>query len=576
MKMTGAALAVYALEQLPVKYTFGIPGVHNTEIYDELGKSKKIRPILVTHEGGAAFIADGISRTSSDIGTLVIVPAAGMTNALSGIGEAYLDGIPMLVISGGVRLDTGKSFQLHELDQHKILAGITKRSYLIREHKEIVPLIFEAYRIAVSGKPGPVFIEIPANIQLFSGEAGNYKAHRIPPEHVLLVNDEQIREAAKMLRKAHHPGIFAGWGARKATDFLIQIAESLSAPVATSLQGLSVFPGDHPLFTGMGISRAAVPAAYNAFKNCDCMLAVGLRFAEIPTGSFGARVPANLIHIDIDPGVFNRNYAAKIAIEGDAVEVLEKILVELKTMTISPSRKSVAADIEKDRKAYRKEWMKLKTTRVNPALFFRVLRNHISANAIMAVDDGNHTYLTAELFTNLKSGHFLTPTDFNCMGYCVPAAIGAKLANPDKQVIGIVGDGSFLMTCMEIVTGAREKLGIVYFVFDDGELSQISQSQEITYNRKTCTVLSKLNWEGLAETVGAKYMEINRNEELDSGIENSLDLSASGIPVIVGVDIEYRKRTRFTTGVVKTVSGRFSASTKVRFAGRIIKRKVTG
>lgn len=576
MKMTGAALAVYALEQLPVKYTFGVPGVHNTELYDELGKSKKIRPILVTHEGGAAFIADGIGRTSDDVGTLVIVPAAGMTNALSGIGEAYLDGIPMLIISGGVRLDTGKSFQLHELDQHTLLAGITKKSYLVREHKEIVPVIFEAYRIAVSGKPGPVFIEIPADIQLFPGEAGNYRAHRIPPEKVLLVNDEQVREAAKLLREAKHPGIFAGWGAGKATDFLIQIAEVLSAPVSTSLQGLGVFPGDHPLFAGMGFSRAAVPAAYNAFRNCDCMLAVGVRFAEIPTGSFGARVPSNLIHVDIDPEVFNKNYPAKLAIEGDSVEVLEKILVELKTAKGPPLKKSVAVKIRKDRKAYTEEWLKLKTTRVNPALFFAELRKHISANAVVAVDDGNHTYLTAELFTNLKYGKFLTPTDFNCMGYCVPAAIGAKLANPEKQVVGIVGDGSFMMTCMEIVTAVREKLGIVYFVFDDGELAQISQSQEITYNRKTCTVIGKHNWEGLAETVGAKYMEVRKNEELESVIENSLDLCASGIPVIVGVDIEYGKRTRFTTGVVKTVSGKFSASTKARFAARIIKRRITG
>lgn len=574
MKMTGAALAVYALEQLPVKYTFGIPGVHNTELYDELGRSKKIRPVLVTHEGGAAFMADAVSRTSEDIGTLVIVPAAGMTNALSGIGEAYLDGIPVLVISGGVRLDTGKGFQLHELDQHKILAGITKRSYLVREHKEIIPTIFEAFRLAVSGKPGPVFVEIPANIQLFSGEAGDFKSHQVPPEKILLVDREQIGEASKLLRKAKHPCIFAGWGARKATDLLVQIADMLSAPVATTLQGLSVFPGNHPLFTGMGFSRAAVPAAYNAFRKCDCMLAVGVRFAEIPTGSFGADVPGDLIHVDADPGVFNKNYPARIAIEGDAVEVLEKILIELKTMKALPTKKSVTAEIRKDREAYTKEWMKLKTDCVNPALFFKGLRDRLSANAIVVVDDGNHTYLTAELFTSLKSGQFLTPTDFNCMGYCVPAAIGAKLANPDTQVVGIVGDGSFLMTCMELVTAAREHAGIVYFVFDDGELSQISQSQEITYNRKTCTVLGKLRWEGLAQTVGAKYIEINRNEEIESAIEDSLDVSSGGTPVIVGVNIEYAKRTRFTTGVVKTVSGRFPASEKLRFGARIIGRKL--
>ncbi len=576
MKKTGAALAVYALEQLPIRYTFGIPGVHNTELYDELGKSKKIRPILVTHEGGAAFIADGISRTSGDIGTLVIVPAAGMTNALSGIGEAFLDGIPMLVISGGVRLDTGRTFQLHEIDQHKILAGITKKSFLIHEHREIVPVIFEAYRIAVSGKPGPVFVEIPADIQLFAGEAGNYKKQRLPSVTSVTPDESQIRDAARLLRKAKHPCVFAGWGARHATDLLVQVAELLSAPVATTLQGLSVFPGNHPLFAGMGFSRAAVPAAYNAFKNCDCMMAVGARFAEIPTGSFGAKVPANLIHVDIDPVVFSKNYPAKIAIEGDAAIVLEMLLKELKTTGVIPAKKSVSAQIGRDRAAYANEWMKLKTVRVNPLLFFEELRRQLSDDAIVAVDDGNHTYLAAELFTSMKSGQFITPTDFNCMGYCVPAAIGAKLANPDKQVVGIVGDGAFLMTCMEIVTAAREKLGIAYFVFNDGELSQISQSQQITYNRKTSTVIGKMNWEGLAETVGAKYLEIGKNEELTSVIENSVDLIASGIPVIVSVDIEYGKRTRFTSGVVKTVARKFSTAAKLRFAGRIMKRKIFG
>ena len=576
MKITGAALAVYALEQLPIRYTFGIPGVHNTELYDELANSRKIRPILVTHEAGASFIADGISRTSGDIGTLVIVPAAGMTNALSGIGEAFLDGVPMLIISGGVRTDTGKSFQLHDIDQQAVLAAITKKTYRITSHDEIVPTILGAYHIAVSGKPGPVFIEIPADIQLFPGDGGSYKSHRVQPSARSGFSDEKISEAVQLLRAARHPGIFAGWGARYSTDLLIRLAESLSAPVATTLQGLSVFPGDHQLFVGMGFSRAAVPAAENAFKNCDCLLAVGVRFAEIPTGSFGAKVPENLIHIDIDPAVLGRNYPARVAIEGDAREVLEKISQEFAKLKPITSRRNVAGRIEKDRKAYSKEWEELKTTRVNPARFFHELRAQLTTPAVIAVDDGNHTYLTAELFTSLKSDIVITPTDFNCMGYAVPAAIGAKLANPDKHVVGIVGDGSFMMTCMEIVTAVREKLGIVYFVFNDGELSQISQSQKITYNRKTCTVLEKLDWEGLASTVGAEYLKIATDKDLKSVIENALDLSAGGMPVIVDVEVDYSKRTRFTMGVVKTVARKFSTSAKLHFAKRIVKRKITG
>ncbi len=573
MKKTGAALAVYALEQLPIKYTFGIPGVHNTELYDELSRSKKLKPLLVTHEGGGAFMADAISRTSDEIGTLVIVPAAGMTHALSGIGEAFLDGIPMIVISGGIRRDTGKSFQLHEIDQRKILEGITKKYFLIQEHREIVPTIFEAYRIAVSGEPGPVFIEIPANIQLFTGEAGNYKIERPALQEPPVVDSKSIERATELLSKARRPGIFAGWGARHSTDILIELAELLDAPAAVSLQGYSVFPGNHPLFAGMGFSRAAVPAAYNAFRDCDCLLAVGVRFGEIPTGSFGVEVPPNLIHTDINPAVFNKNYPAKVAIEGDSKEVLGRILTELKSKGSRRTGKRTAAQIARDRAKYLNEWNSLKTDRVNPAAFFAELRGALSEDAIVAVDDGNHTYLAAELFTSLKSRHFISPTDFNCMGYCVPAAIGAKLANPEKEVAGIVGDGSFLMTCMEILVASREKLGVVYFVFNDGELSQISQSQKVTYGRKTCTTLGEIDFGGLAKSVGADYLELSDNSGIRTVMETSLRLSEQGVPVIVNVRIDYSKATRFTSGVVRTVFEKFPLSDKARFAGRSLVRK---
>lgn len=576
MKKTGASLIVYALEQLPVKFTFGIPGVHNTEIYDELNKSKTIQPMLVTHEGGGAFMADAISRTSNSIGTLVIVPAAGITHAMSGIGEAFLDGVPMLVISGGIRRDTGRSYQLHDIDQHKILAGITKKTYLIRDHKDIVPSIFEAYHIATSGEPGPVFIEVPVNVQLFEDEAGDYQKYKpLYPIHAA-VPQNLIQEAADLLLNSRHPGLFLGWGAREATRYSVEIAEFLQAPVATTLQGFSVFPGNHPLHTGMGFSEAAVPAAYNAFKNCDCLLAVGTRFAEIPTGSFGAMVPENLIHVDINSNVFNKNFSAKLAIEGDASFILQSLAEELKKKKSVPIKKSLYTEIARDKKAYIDEWKSHLNNRVNPAFFFEFLRKNLSDEAIVVVDDGNHTFLAAELFTSLKSKNFISPTDFNCMGYCVPAAIGAKLVNPDKQVVGIVGDGAFLMTCMEIITASREKAGIVYFVFNDGELSQISQGQEIPYNRKTCTVLKSVNLSGLAETVGAQYLEINSNNEIDPVIADSLRKSANGFPVIVNVKIDYSKRTRFTKGVVKTVTGGFPFADKIRIVGRAVKRKITG
>lgn len=608
MKRTGAWLAVYALEQLGITHTFGIPGVHNTEMYDELNKSDKITPVLVTHECGGAFMADAVSRTGNSVGTLVIVPAAGATHAMSGIAEAFLDGIPMLVISGGIRRDTGKSYQLHDIDQVALMRNITKGAWLVEHHRDIVPVLFEAYQTAVNGVPGPVFVEIPVNLQLFRGEVGTLPG--FTPKNVISDPDPSlIDDAVRMLRAARKPGLFLGWGARDATADAVAIAEHLNAPVCTTLQGLSVFPGNHPLYTGMGFGPHAVPAAEEAFRDCDVLLAVGTRFSEIPTGSFGMPVPENLIHIDIDPNVFSKNYPAKTAITADAGLALMALKKGLQDTAadLSPPQtpaskkaepslqtkpaplKKAHMDLSKDqsgdvrevirraRESYFQEWVDASVDgRVNPALFFRELRRQLPDDAIVALDDGNHTFLAAELFPVHRSKHLICPTDFNCMGYCVPAAIGARLANPGKQVVGIAGDGAFLMTGNELITATMNQLGVTIFVFNDGELSQISQGQEIPYNRKTCTVLGEFRPEGIALATGAAFFPMNTNSDIERTITDALAMAATGRPVVVDVRIDYTKRTRFTKGVVKTNLNRFPLAEKTRFIGRALWRKMFG
>jgi len=327
----------------------------------------------------------------------------------------------------------------------------------------------------------------------------------------------------------------------------------------------------------MGFSRAAVPAAEHAFAQCDCLLAIGVSFGEIPTGSFGCRVPQDLIHIDISPEVIGRNFPAKVALAGNSRVIVPKLLSQLQARVADHSarRTQVQAAIAKDKDAYRAEWKNHKAERVNPALFFEELRRQLRDDAIMTVDDGNHTFLAAELFEVRRPRCFVSPTDFNSMGYAVPAAVGAKLANPQRQVVSIVGDGAFLMTGFETITAVTLGLEIAYFIFNDGELSQISQGQEIPYNRKSCTTLGDVRFQGIAEAVGARYIAIAGNADIANGIRQALSPDQNR-PAIVDVRIDYSKRTRFTQGVVKNALRTFPFRDKARFLGRAMIRKITG
>jgi acetolactate synthase-1/2/3 large subunit len=532
----------------------------------------------VADEGGGAFMADAVSRSGTSLGTLVIVPAAGVTHAASGIAEAYLDGIPMLVISGGIRRDTGRRYQLHDVDQHALLKPITKGTWLVERHADVIPTIYEAVRVATSGEPGPVFVEIPVNLQLIAGDPGRTPAYAGPVPRESRCTGADLEHAARLLAAAKSPGIFVGWGAVDATSEAMALAERLGAPVSTTLQGLSAFPATHPLHAGFCLGRAAVPSAENAFRDCDCMLAVGTRFGEIATGSYGYEPPANLIHVDINPAVFNANYPAQVSLEGDAGAVLAGLLAVLPEVPQAAARSAlVAAQIARDKAAYQAEWFAHDPKgRVNPARFFSALRARLADDSVVVVDDGNHTFLTAELMPIHRARGMISPTDFNCMGYCVPATIGAKLAQPDKPVVGIVGDGAFRMTGLELATATAQRLGVVVCVFNDGELAQIAQAQQIPYNRKTCTVLGPLDVAGVAQATGAAFVRIANDGDVERALEEAFAAAATGRPVLVDVLVDYSKRTRFTEGIVKTNLERFDWPTKARLVGRALWRRVTG
>ena len=305
---------------------------------------------------------------------------------------------------------------------------------------------------------------------------------------------------------------------------------------------------------------------------------MGARFGEIATGSYGYEPPADLIHVDVNPAVFNANYPARVTLEGDSAVVLRRLLAAIPAPAAAIARReAVSARIALDKAAYRDAWLAHDSAgRVNPMRFFAALRSRLADDACVVVDDGNHTFLAAELLPIHRPRGFISPTDFNCMGYCVPAAIGAKLARPEAQVVGIVGDGAFRMTGLELATAAAQRLGVVIFVFNDGELAQIAQAQEIPYNRKTCTVLGPLDLAGVAQATGAAFLRIADDAGIERVLDQAFAATAERRPVLVDVAIDYSKRTRFTEGIVRTNLGRLDLGTKTRFVGRALWRRVAG
>ncbi|MEC9358513.1 MAG: thiamine pyrophosphate-binding protein [Pseudomonadota bacterium] len=575
MKRTGAWLARFALEQIGVRHVFGIPGVHTTELFDELASSSSIVPVLVTHEGGAAFMADAVSRTTDRIGTLLVVPGAGLTHAASGIAEAYLDGVPMLVLSGGIHRASGRGYQLHDIDQQALVAAFTKARWRVESQRDIVTTIYRAYTEAMSGCPGPVYVELPVDVLMMSGEAGGLLEWPGLPAPMAAA-PELVAEACELIASARRPGLFVGWGARGARQQLMALADRLGAPVATTLQGLSSFPSDHPLHAGMSFGLAAAPAARQAFKNCDCLIAIGTRFGEIGTGSYSVEVPESLIHIDLDAEVFSRNYPARVAIQADARMAVQALLDTLGARGVARSARPMRSRISRDKAAYLHDWRKSgDAQRVNPARLFHSVDAFWAKDAVVVADDGNHTFLTAELLPMPQGRHFISPTDFNCMGYAVPAAIGAKLANPAREVLAVVGDGAFLMTGNELLTAAAQQLGLIVLVFSDGELAQIAQAQTLPYKRKTCTVLNPLDLASAARATGCEFLSMQCDRDIEPVLIEARRLAATRRPVLVDVRIDYSRRTAFTQGIVSANVKRMPTPDKLRMAMRAVSRRVT-
>jgi acetolactate synthase-1/2/3 large subunit len=577
MNKSGAWLTQYALEQLGITHTFGIPGAQNAEIYDQLNQSKQITPLLVNHEMNAAFMADAVSRTSAgSVGTMLIVSGSGVTHAISGIGEAYLAGIPLLIIAGSAH---SKESHSHFIDAKEILKPLTKAVYSISEHQQIVETLFTAYKVATSDRPGPVFVEIPLDIQVLSVDIDEPLPlfNQSPANEADRISDADLNAVSTQLFHAQSPGIIVGWGAVDAQAEVIALAQQLGAAVCTTLSGVSSFPAQHPLHAGMIFGPAAVPSAENAFKDCDCLLAIGTSLSEADTASGSVQLPTNRIYITSDQNSFDDSEQA-MALHGNVQQITTDLLYKLQEQQpAAVSRKALVDDIANNKALFKQEWLSHNSRGlVNPAVFFDKLHAAVSDDAIIITDDGLHTYLAAELMPINSPRSFISPSSFNAMGYCIPAVNAAKLVNPSKQVIGILGDGAMLMSGMEALTAVRENLGTIYCIFNDGNVSRINHSQRVNDSQTTCTKLGNINWGAFADSIECGYIPVRHNNDIEVALRHALETAAHNQPVFLDISIDYSRRSNYALGVEKTNLAKFSGANKLGMLGRAIVRKLTG
>ncbi|MGH7560804.1 MAG: thiamine pyrophosphate-binding protein [Gemmatimonadales bacterium] len=577
MKQSGGEIVVRALEDEGIRFAFGIPGTHNIELYDALADSRSVQPVLVTDEQSAGFMADGAWRASGVMACVNLVPGAGLTHALSGVAEAYMDGVPMLVLGCGIRRDVRRAFQLHDVDQLAVAAAVTKGTVRPESGAELYQVVREACALARSGTPGPVMVEVPVDHYLFRHEVdpGSWRAPGAPAPSA--PDPAAVRAAAAMLGDAR-PLVYVGLGAREARDELVALAERLEAPVATTIQGKGVFPESHPLFLWNGFGNSAPPFARDIAADRSVTLAIGCRFSEVGTGGYGLEPAGPLIHCDINGDVLGRNFPAAIAVQSDARAFLRALLDALSPAAPGARRDDALRErIRSGHAGLRKGWLERRSAdRVTPYVLLEALQRRFGPETIYTTDSGNGTFLAMEALRLERPGRFLAPVDYSCMGYSVPAAIGARLARPDAPVVALAGDGALLMTGLELLTAASQRIPVAVFVLRDRELAQIAQFQATAFNRRTASVLPDFHVGSLAEGVGVEWMSLDRDDQVESVLLEANAILAAGRPVLVDTAIDYTDKTYFTRGVVRTMLGRLPWPDRLRFVVRALRRRLLG
>lgn len=563
-----AGSIVNALAALGVERVFGLPGVQNIEFFDALADAK-FATYAPTNEASVMFMADACARLTGKIGVAVVTGGPGLTNAMTAIAEAKLDSSPVLIFTDGSSGTGNKSFRLHDIPQQSIASPLVKGYFKPRSPAEVADAVRDAAELALHGEPGPVIVEVPPLMLL---ESGDFVARRNPEPAELPGIEPRLDEAAERLRRGHSVGIYAGAGAIDAAEELRVLAELLQAPVSTTISGRGVIPEDHPLSVGFGFGRSGTAVACRVFRKIDTLLAVGCKYGETATGSYGVRPPPHHIHIDINPASLGKNFSTSISIVADAKTALAGLLSRLKNTPCLPNRE-LRELIQKHRLPGGSEQLNgaRSPDKVRPAKFLRALRRRLDRDAILTTDSGMHQFWALNDFPVFAPRSFLAPADYQAMGFSIPAAIGAKLCFPHRQVVSLVGDGGFLMSGFECLNAVKWGAGISIVVFRDGAWGLIKEAQKRLHRRTPFTDLPDFDLEKFAGSFGMKFMRIADETNLEQELHAML---TKGSPCLVEVNVDYSLSPPYVKATGAQMFQNLPAGVKTKAGLRYFKRCV--